>query len=102
MLTFRANSAHLQAALDQGSGTAQETAQTAQETTQETAPTTQETTRERVLALLRTQPAITRRELANRLGLSDSGVKYHLEKLKAAEIIRHIGATKLGYWEVLK
>ena len=76
--------------------------QATQETTQETAPTTQETTRERVLALLRTQPAITRRELANRLGLSDSGVKYHLEKLKAAEIIRHIGTTKLGYWEVLK
>ncbi len=36
------------------------------------------------------------------LGLSDSGIKYHLGKMRAAERIRHIGATKAGYWEVLK
>jgi ATP-dependent DNA helicase RecG len=90
MLTFLANPAHLKAAApDQG------------RTTQETTPiTTQETTQERVLSLLRTQPSITRRELASRLGLSDSGIKYHLEKMKAAGIIRHVGATKSGRWEV--
>ena len=91
MLTFRANPAHLQAAvLEQG---------TALITTQET---TQETVQEKVLALVRAQPSITRRELASRLGLSDSGIKYHLEKMKAAGVIRHLGATKSGSWEVLK
>jgi ATP-dependent DNA helicase RecG len=93
MLTFRANPAHLQAAdLEQGRGT---TPVAAQETAQETA-------QEKVLAQLRAQPFITRRELANKLGLSDSGIKYHLEKLKAAGLIRHVGATKAGYWEVVK
>jgi ATP-dependent DNA helicase RecG len=84
LLIFRANPEHLQ---------------TTQETAQET---TQETTQERVLVHLRAQPSLTRKELASRLGLSDSGVKYHLEKLKAAGAIRHVGATKAGHWEVLK
>jgi ATP-dependent DNA helicase RecG len=115
LLTFRANPAHVQAALEQGE-TAQETAQENQRTAQEAAQTTpntaqetnraaQETaqeTRERVLALLRSHPPITRRELASKLGLSDSGIKYHLEKMKAAGVIRHVGATKSGYWEVMK
>lgn len=115
LLSFRANPAHLQAALEQGE-TAQETAQENQRTTQETAPTTPNTTqesnrtgqetaqesKERILALLRSHPSITRRELASMLGLSDSGIKYHLEKMKAAGVIRHVGATKSGYWEVMK
>jgi ATP-dependent DNA helicase RecG len=103
MLTFRGNPAHLQAAVvEEGLGTTQETHETAQETAQEIPGTAQETTQERVLALLRVDPFLTRRELANRLGLSDSGIKYHLEKLKAAKVIRHMGPTKAGYWEVLK
>jgi ATP-dependent DNA helicase RecG len=132
MLTFRANFTHLQVTtLEPGRVTAsittQETAGTAQETTQETAETTrkttgttqetaqetagtaqetrgtaQETTQEKILALLRVQPAMTRRELAGRLGISDSGIKYHLERMKAAGLIRHVGPTKSGYWEVLQ
>jgi ATP-dependent DNA helicase RecG len=92
MLTFRANPAHLaEVAPDQGGRPTQETTQESQETTQE-----------RVLALLQAKPTITRRELASRLGLSENGVKYHMDKLKAAKVIRHLGATKAGYWEVLK
>ena len=118
MLTLRANPEHLQAAASeigmgttpittpfttqQTLGTAQETEGTAQETAQETQGTAQETTQDRVLALLRVKPAITRRELADRIGLSDSGIKYQLAKMKAAGMIRHIGPTKAGYWEVLK
>jgi len=30
------------------------------------------------------------------------GVKYHLAKLRKAGIIRHVGPTKAGRWEVLK
>jgi ATP-dependent DNA helicase RecG len=68
-------------------------------TTQETA---QETTQEKILALLKAQPSITRKELASKVGLSPDGIKYHLEKMKSAEIIRHVGSTKAGHWEVLK
>jgi ATP-dependent DNA helicase RecG len=103
MLTFHADPAQLRNALEQGGDTTPITTPiTAQETAQETTQETAQTTQERVLALLRAEPSITRRELASRLGLSDSGIKYHLEKMKAADMIRHKGATKAGYWEVLK
>jgi predicted HTH transcriptional regulator len=84
--------------------TTQETRGTTQENTQETRGTTQETrsTRERILALLSTEPEITRRRLAERVGITADGVKYHLTKLRAAGVIQHVGATKAGRWEVLK
>ena len=83
-------------------GTAQEDGGT---TTQETEATTQETgstTQERILALIEAEPGITRRRLAERIGITPDGVKYHLDKLRAAGVIRHVGATKTGRWEVLK
>ena len=73
--------------------------------TQETEATTQEfegTTQERILALLKAKPGITRRLLAERVGITPDGVKYHLDKLRTAGVIRHVGATKAGRWEVLK
>ena len=88
--------------------TTQETGATTQEiqlTTQETKATTQEnesTTQEQILALLEAEPEITRRRLAERVGITQDGVKYHLDRLRAAGVIRHIGATKAGRWEVLK
>ncbi|MEQ8159375.1 MAG: winged helix-turn-helix transcriptional regulator [Mesotoga sp.] len=52
--------------------------------------------------MLKKKPSITRRELAQELALSEDGIKYHLRKLKEQNRIRHVGATKKGYWEVLK
>ncbi len=67
-----------------------------------TQETTQETTQERILALLKAEPAITRRVLAERIGITPDGIKYHLDKLRSAGAIRHVGSTKAGHWEVLK
>ena len=85
------------------------TTQELTETTQEHTQTTQEcvsepaaTTRERILALLKAEPRITRRLMAERIGITPHGVKYHLAKLRKAGIIRHVGPTKAGHWEVLK
>ncbi|MEI8141028.1 MAG: winged helix-turn-helix domain-containing protein, partial [bacterium] len=39
--------------------------------------TTQETTQEQILRLLRIQPSITRKELAEKISLSSDGIKYH-------------------------
>lgn len=97
MLTFVANPQQLAAAL--GSEAGRFLGSTPEKTTQET---TQETTRDRVLALLTAQPSLTRQQLAQQTGLTADGIKYHLEKLKAAGKIRHIGPTKRGYWEILK
>lgn len=61
-----------------------------------------ETTQEHILALLRAEPFFTRRELARRVGIGPDGIRYHLDKLKAAGVIRHLGPTKAGQWEVLR
>lgn len=58
------------------------------------------TTQEKIIAYLKAEPTLTRKLLAQRVGISESGVKYHLNKLKAAGKIRHLGPTKAGRWEV--
>jgi ATP-dependent DNA helicase RecG len=72
-------------------------ARTTQETTLET---TQETTQERILAELKKTPTLTRRQLADVIGLTADGIKYHLNKLRSKGTIRHIGPTKAGHWEI--
>lgn len=89
--------------IQEGIGNAtNETQVKATDTTQETTGTPQETTQEKILRLLKTEPALTRKELAARIGITKEGIKYHLRKLTAAGVIRHVGATKAGHWEVLK
>jgi ATP-dependent DNA helicase RecG len=70
----------------------------AQETAQET---TRETTQEQILSLLREDPTLTRKALADRIGITADGVKYHLDRLRDAGRIRHVGPTKKGRWEVI-
>jgi ATP-dependent DNA helicase RecG len=62
---------------------------------------TQETTQEKIMASLRAEPTLTRKVLAQRLSISEDGVKYHLNKLKATGRIRHVGSTKAGRWEMI-
>ncbi len=107
MLTFHANPRRLREVLgeQETAATTQETAATTQETAATTQETTQETaatTRQRIVALLEAEPTITRRELAERIGITPDGIKYHLEKLRSSGSIRHVGPTKAGCWEVLK
>jgi ATP-dependent DNA helicase RecG len=63
--------------------------------------TTQETTQEQILALLREAPALTRKALADRIGLTADGIKYHFDRLRDAGRIRHVGPTKKGHWEIM-
>ena len=100
MLTFRAEAAQLTDALGEEVNQVSEgKTLITQETTQEISS---ETVQGKILALLRQQPTTTGRELATQLGLSIDGIKYHLNKLRAAGVIRHVGPTKNGRWEVLK
>jgi predicted ArsR family transcriptional regulator len=52
-------------------------------------------TRARVVALLR-EGAWTVDDLANRLGLTDNAVRFHLEALERSGIVRREGVKKLG------
>lgn len=64
--------------------------------------TTQETTQEKILLLITEYPEITRAEMAKSLGLTSDGVKYHLGILRKKNIIRHVGPTKKGRWEIIE
>ena len=53
------------------------------------------------------QPAAKKNEnsyttnlMAELVGISESGVKYHLDKLRKEGKIIHIGPTKKGYWKI--
>ena len=47
-------------------------------------------------------PSAGRREIAERLAdVTEDGVKYHLDRLKAEGKIRRVGPARGGHWEVL-
>ena len=87
-----------------------DTTQQPGETTQESGRATRESggeadsmpTRDRIVALLRSDPTLTRAALATHVGITPEGVKYHLDKLRKAGRIRHVGPTKKGRWEILE
>jgi len=54
----------------------------------------------KILQFIREDPGITRKVLAGKTGLSESGIKYHLDRLKKQGRIEHIGPTKKGYWKI--
>jgi ATP-dependent DNA helicase RecG len=90
-------------------GTTPELAPTTPETTSETVSTTPETadlplknTKERLVQLLREQPQLSAPAIAAALGIGKDGVKYHLNQLKQAGKLRHVGPTKGGRWEVIE
>ncbi len=56
---------------------------------------------ERILAMLKTEPEITQPMIADRLGLTVKGVKYHFRKLREEGAIRRVGSSRAGHWEVL-
>ncbi len=91
----------------------QETIQTDQEkgtSDQETTQTDQEKNlssqvaddKLKILQLIKANPQITRAEIAKAIGLHDSSVKRRLESLLTEGLIRRIGSTKGGYWEILR
>ena len=59
-------------------------------------------TRDRLLPLILAKPDISQQELAVALGLTRDGIKYHLNKMKRDGMIRHVGPSRGGRWEVLK
>ena len=62
----------------------------------------QESTQEMILDELRKHPFTTRQQLAKVIGITPDGIKKQLEKLKKANLIKHVGPTKGGHWEIIK
>ena len=79
-------------------GLQQDNADSTQESTQETSKSTQEM----ILDEIRKHPFTTRQQLAKVIGITPDGIKKQLEKLKKANLIKHVGPTKGGHWEIIK
>ncbi len=80
---------------------AKETPNKHQKTIKETIKEKPKTTKEIILLAIKEKPTSSIKELAELCGLSSPGVQYHINNLKHAGLIRHVGATKTGQWEVL-
>ena len=53
-----------------------------------------------ILEQIARNPHITRRELSKSVGMAQSAVQKHIEKLKSSGRIVRIGGDRGGYWEV--
>jgi len=70
-------------------------------TTLITTPKTTLKTTQKILMILRNNPSVSRREISAILGdITEDGVKYHLAELNSKGLIRHIGPTRGGKWQV--
>jgi len=47
-------------------------------------------------------PGISRAALAKLVGITPDGVKFHLQRLTRAGVIRHVGPARSGEWIVCK
>jgi ATP-dependent DNA helicase RecG len=70
------------------------------ETTPKTTSKTAPKTRERLLALMRENPRITREEMAGHVGISINGVKQHIATLKKEGVLKRVGDNRTGHWVV--
>lgn len=59
-------------------------------------------TRSKIVEAMRKKPEISRRELAETVGISQSAIQKHIEHLKGAGIIIRLGSDRKGLWKVLK
>jgi len=77
------------------------TESTTETTTESTTETTTETTTEKIIRLMKKNPRITNKELAEACGITEDGVYWNTKKLRKNNIIRRVGGKFGGHWEVL-
>ncbi len=65
-----------------------------------TNPKTNPKAAELILDLIRKDPRITKKELSEVTGLTESGVSYNIRKLRGEGKLDYIGSSKSGYWKV--
>lgn len=86
---------------EEAAQTTDQTIQTTDQTVQTTDQTVQ-TTEQKIMNAIAEKPTITRKELAEKTGLSESGIKWQLDKLKKEQKILRVGGTFGGHWVVKK
>ena len=54
------------------------------------------------MCLIKENPQITYRELAETLGLTEDGIFWNVKQLRKRGLLRRIGGRKEGYWEIVE
>lgn len=57
-------------------------------------------TQNRIVEIMRDNPQITISELSKIIGMSNSGIKKNISKLKEDGVIERVGSDKSGSWKV--
>lgn len=65
-----------------------------------TPKTTPKTLTEKIASYIRAYPEATRFDIAESLGISINTVKEYIRKLKEKKMLKRIGSSRSGYWEV--
>ncbi len=71
-----------------------------QETTKKTTKKVTKKTTEKIVEIIKENPNISVKEMAEVVGLTTDGVQYHIRNLKAHGVIERVGPDKGGYWQV--
>jgi ATP-dependent DNA helicase RecG len=72
------------------------------ENSKKTTRKTTQKTAQKIILLLKENPKLGRKEIAELLGeITEYGVKYHLEKLRREGHIKRIGPAKGGFWQII-
>jgi ATP-dependent DNA helicase RecG len=71
-----------------------------QEQSQETTQKTPQKTTQKIIELIQENPNITRKQLSEKIGITEDGIKYNLNILVKSGLIKRIGPDKGGHWEV--
>jgi ATP-dependent DNA helicase RecG len=58
-------------------------------------------TQQRIIILIRENPRISKKEMAERIGISTTAIDKNIERLKELKLLKRVGAAKGGHWEVL-
>lgn len=69
--------------------------------TQKTTQSTTQKTAQKILEAIRSNPEVTREQLAKVVRISADGVKYHLRQMQRRGLIRRVGPDKGGHWDVI-
>ena len=71
------------------------------EVIQETGENAREKTGEKIINLIKENPKITTKELADKTGVSIKGIEWNIKELKDKGLLRRIGADRGGHWEMV-
>ena len=62
---------------------------------------TTEKTTEKILCIIKNNPHVTYRELAEALAMTEDGIYWSVKQLRKQGLLHRIGGRKEGYWQVV-